>query len=212
MLLFKDDATGANGVFDPGANQVGLSIKGKGKAGLTLTDFFFKKVNEKGYPTHFIDCDLKKAQMTVRPAVMFGSMFGNGLEVIVRYRAFGSFIRRYGQYVSEGFSFDTPLIEITLKDDDRGDPLITREALIALDILAEDEYDTLIELSTKISDVIRDEYAKKDLELLDIKLEFGRDQENGEILLIDEISGDVMRVFRDGVPVSPIELTRIMTT
>ena len=36
--------------------------------------------------------------MTVKPA----TMFGNGLEVICRYLAVGSFIRRYGMYAKEG--------------------------------------------------------------------------------------------------------------
>jgi phosphoribosylaminoimidazole-succinocarboxamide synthase len=209
MLLFKDAATGLNGVFDPGANQVGLSIKGKGKAGLKLTDFFFNRINEAGYPTHYISCDLEKAQMIVRPAVMFGAMFGNGIEVICRYKAYGSYVRRYGQYVNEGERLNT-LVEITLKDDERGDPLITRDSLIALDILTEDEYDTLVELTKKIVGVIRNQLAQKELELLDIKLEFGRDH-NNQIMLIDEVSGDVMRVLRDGKSVSPLELTKIMT-
>jgi len=209
MLLFKDAATGVNGVFDPGANQVGLTIEGKGKAGLKLTDFFFKKINEAGYPTHFISCDVERAQMVVKPAMMFGAMFGNGIEVICRYKAFGSFIRRYGQYVEEGTPLDA-LVEITLKDDERGDPLITKDALIALNIMTEDEYYELVNLTKRIVSVIKNLYAEKGLELLDIKLEFGRDQ-NNQIMLIDEVSGDVMRVCKDGKSVCPLELTEIMT-
>jgi len=70
MLQFKDDACGKDGRFDPGENQVGLRIDGKGRAGLQLSDFFFKAINAAGYPTHFIGCDIDKAQMTVRPAVI----------------------------------------------------------------------------------------------------------------------------------------------
>ena len=87
LLQFKDDACGENGVFDPGANQTIGEIKGKGKAVLQLSDFFFKKINAAGFPTHFVDCDIDKAQMTVKPA----TMFGKGIEVVCRYCAMGSF-------------------------------------------------------------------------------------------------------------------------
>ncbi|MCL2019676.1 MAG: phosphoribosylaminoimidazolesuccinocarboxamide synthase [Oscillospiraceae bacterium] len=206
LLKFKDDACGENGVFDPGANQIIGSIEGKGKAGLKLTDFFFKRINAAGYPTHFVSCDTEKAEMTVKPA----TIFGRGVEVICRYKAVGSFVRRYGQYVSGGEPLDS-LVEITLKDDERGDPLITRDALAMLNILTGDEHDTLVDLVKKISGVIKSALAEKDLELIDLKLEFGRDKD-GKIMLVDEVSGDIMRVFdKNGNSVPPIELERIVT-
>ena len=80
VLKFKDDVTGTDGVFDPGANTVGLSIEGAGRAGLRLTKFFFEKINEAGLPTHYLDADIEQATMTVKPA----KMFGQGVEVILR--------------------------------------------------------------------------------------------------------------------------------
>jgi phosphoribosylaminoimidazole-succinocarboxamide synthase len=183
-----------------------LVIDGKGKAGLRLSKYFFEKINEAGYPTHFIDCDLEKAEMTVIPAVMFG----DGVEVICRYKAFGSFVRRYGRYITEGTVFEQPLVEVTLKDDERGDPLVSREIAAALGVVTKDEYRTLKELTRNICGVIKDELAQKGLELIDIKLEFGRDS-NGKIMLVDEVSGDIMRVFKDGKSVDPIELTKTAT-
>src|SRR5690606_21031322 len=97
LLQFKDDVTGVDGVFDPGANTVGLKITGAGRAGLRLSKFFFELLREKGIPTHYIDADLEKATMTVKPA----TLFGNGLEVICRCRAVGSFLRRHGMYAQE---------------------------------------------------------------------------------------------------------------
>jgi phosphoribosylaminoimidazole-succinocarboxamide synthase len=206
MLVFKDDACGEDGVFDPGANQIIGEIAGKGKAGLKLTDFFFKKINQAGYPTHFINCDVEKAQMTVRPA----TVFGKGLEVICRYKAYGSFVRRYGDFIQEGAPLDA-LMEVTLKDDKRGDPSVTREILAAIGVLPESDFDILVELGRNICGVVKRECAIKGLELVDIKLEFGRDK-NGKIILIDEVSGDIMRVFKDSKPVSNIEFTEIMTS
>lgn len=78
LLKFKDDVTGENGKFDPGANTVGLSIEGMGKIGIQLTEYFFKKIEDAGIATHFVEADVENSTMTVKPATTFGS----GLEVI----------------------------------------------------------------------------------------------------------------------------------
>lgn len=127
LLKFKDDVTGENGVFDPGANTVGLTIDGAGLAGLRLTTFFYEKLNEMGVPTHFVSSNIDEATMTVKPA----TVFGKGLEVICRFRAVGSFLKRYGAYVEEGQPLDA-FVEVTIKDDDRLDPPISEDALAQL--------------------------------------------------------------------------------
>ncbi|MFC5466537.1 phosphoribosylaminoimidazolesuccinocarboxamide synthase [Lederbergia graminis] len=205
LLKFKDDVTGEDGVFDPGANTVGLQIEGAGQAGLRLTKYFFEILQEKGIPTHFVDANIENAEMTVRPA----NVFGKGLEVICRYRAVGSFLRRYGAYAEEGQALDG-FVEVTLKDDERQDPPISAEALHMLGILTLNEYDELKNLTRKISDVVKTELAKKGIELYDIKLEFGRDAEDNSILLIDEISGGNMRAYKDGEYIEPLELEKLM--
>lgn len=205
LLKFKDDVTGEDGVFDPGANTVGLTIEGVGKAGLRLTKFFFEKLNEMGIPTHYVDADIENATMTVKPA----KMFGKGVEVICRYRAVGSFIRRYGMYAEVGQTLDA-YVEVTLKDDERNDPLINEDALDALGILTKEEYNILKDLTKKISNVIKEELAKKGMELYDIKLEFGRIGEDGHIALIDEISGGNMRAYKEGSYIEPLQLEVLM--
>jgi len=205
LLQFKDDVTGENGVFDPGANTVGLTMEGAGRAGLRLTKHFFEILKEKGIPTHYIDANIEEATMTVKPA----TVFGKGLEVICRYRAVGSFLRRYGMYAEEGQPLDA-FVEVTLKDDARQDPPISDEALDMLEILTKDEYTVLKDLTKKIGQVVKDELAKKGIELYDIKFEFGRDKENQQILLIDEISGGNMRAYKDGQYIEPLELEKLM--
>ena len=205
LLKFKDDVTGENGVFDPGANQVGLTMEGSGKAALQLTKFFFEKIKEQGIPTHYIDANPDELTMKVQKA----TPFGKGLEVICRYRAVGSFLRRYGLYAQEGQPLDA-LVEVTLKDDSRNDPLITDDALDMLGILSKEEYGHLRDLTKKIANIVKEELAKKGLELYDIKFEFGRVGEDQHIALIDEISGGNMRAYKDGSPVSPLELEKIM--
>ncbi|MGP1530526.1 MAG: phosphoribosylaminoimidazolesuccinocarboxamide synthase [Treponema sp.] len=205
VLKFKDDVTGENGVFDPGANTVGLSIEGVGKEGLKITRFFFEILKSKEIKTHYIDSNIDENTMTVLPA----QVFGKGLEVICRFKAVGSFVRRYGAYVSGGEDLDT-YVEFTLKDDGRGDPLITKDALIMLGILSETEYEQIVALTKKICTVIKDVLHKKGLTLYDIKLEFGRIE--GEVVLIDEISGGNMRVYNGTQTVAPTELYSFLCT
>lgn len=205
LLKFKDDVTGENGVFDPGANTVGLTIEGAGLAGLRLTSYFYSRLNEKGIPTHLIEADFDEATLKVKPA----TVFGKGLEVICRFKAVGSFLRRYGAYAKEGQDLDS-FVEVTIKDDERGDPPISADALSMLNLLSHEEYEILKERTIEISKFVRDELAKKGLTLYDIKLEFGRDVKTGEILLIDEISGGNMRAYKGDSYIEPLELEKIM--
>src|SRR5690625_2559007 len=88
-LQFKDDVTGEDGVFDPGADTVGLTIEGAGKSALRMTTYFFEKLAEENINTHFIKTNLDDNALYVKDA----EMFGDGLEFICRYRAVGSFFR-----------------------------------------------------------------------------------------------------------------------
>lgn len=207
VLKFKDDVTGTEGTFDPGADTVGLTMDGAGQAALKLSTFFFEKLNEQGYSTHFISANIAEKTMTVKKV----EMLGDGLEFICRFKAIGSFYARYKSLCEKEQDLDA-LVEITIKDDDKGDPLITADTLIALDIVTEDEYLSLKKQTQAISLYIKETFQKKGLELYDLKLEFGRDQETSELLLIDEISGGNMRVFKNNESISPITLAEIICT
>src|SRR5690606_25623356 len=203
LLKFKDDVTGTDGVFDPGANTVGLTIDGAGKSGLRMTKHFFELLGDNNVTTHYVSANLDEVSMVVKAA----DMFGKGLEVICRYRAVGSFYRRYAAYCEEGQELDA-LIEVTIKDDERGDPTISEDTLATLGILSKDSYQEVKALTKKICDLIKRELAKKSLDRYDIKLEFGKDKTTGEIMLIDEISGGNMRVYKDGVYTAPLDLEK----
>ena len=204
LLKFKDDVTGKDGVFDPGANEVGLTMEGSGRAALSLTVFFFERLKEKGIPTHFISADIDEKAMEVKP----GNMFGKGLEFICRYKAVGSFLRRYGLYAEEGQDLDG-FVEVTLKDDAAGDPPITKDGLVILGILTAEEYDTLKRLTREISDEVKAVLNEKGIDLYDIKLEFGRD-DDGKIMLVDEISGGNMRAYKGDEYVEPLKLPGLL--
>lgn len=205
-LHFKDDVTGTDGKFDPGADTVGLSIAGAGRAALRVTTYFFEKVHKKNIPTHFIKADLHKNALFVKDA----TMFGHGLEFICRYRAVGSFYKRYGAYCKEGEPLDG-FVEVTIKDDERNDPPITKDALTMLGIITEEEYDELKQLTYKIASIVKEELLSKGLHLYDIKFEFGRDKKTNAIMLIDEISGGNMRVFdENNREIDPLSLEEIL--
>ncbi|MBD1434126.1 phosphoribosylaminoimidazolesuccinocarboxamide synthase [Sphingobacterium sp. DN00404] len=203
LLKFKDDVTGENGVFDPGANTVGLTIDGAGRSGLKMTKYFFELLNSLQIPTHYISADIDDVSIVVKNA----QVLGKGLEVICRYKAVGSFYRRYAAYCQEAQDLDR-FVEVTIKDDERGDPVISQDALAILDILSKEQYDELADLTRKICDIVKAELAKKGLELYDIKLEFGYDVSNNQLLLIDEISGGNMRVYKNGVYIAPLDLEK----
>lgn len=205
LLQFKDDVTGEDGKFDPGSDKVGLTMDGAGRAGLQVTKYFFEMLKDEGIPTHYLDANLNKATMTVKRA----EMFGEGIEVICRYRAVGSFFQRYGKYVEAGQPLEG-FIEFTLKDDERGDPPINKDALIMLGIMLEDEYEQLKKLTTKIAEIVKNTLAERSIELYDIKLEFGKVGKSRDIVLIDEISGGNMRAYKGNQFIKPLELPKLL--
>ena len=141
--------------------------------------------------------------MEVLPA----KVFGHGLEVICRYKAVGSFFRRYGEYIEEGA--DLPAyVETTFKDDAKGDPLVTKDALVALNVMSERQYDDIKEMTQKITKIVADDLAEKGLVLYDIKFEYGYDAD-GNVMLIDEIASGNMRVYKDGKYIDPMTLSKL---
>ena len=203
LLKFKDDCTGKDGVFDPGENSVGLTIDGVGDVNLRMSIYFFEKVNAAGIKTHYVNANLEDTTMEVLPA----KVFGHGLEVICRHKAVGSFIRRYGDYIEEGS--DLPAyVEMTFKNDAKGDPLVIKDALVALGVMTEKQYDDIKVMTQQITQIVADDLKEKGLVLYDIKFEFGYDPE-GNVMLIDEIASGNMRVYKDGKYIDPMTLSEL---
>ena len=203
LLLFKDDCTGKDGVFDPGENAVGLTIEGVGDVNLRMSIYYFEKINAAGIRTHYVSADLNNTTMEVLPA----KVFGQGLEVICRRKAVGSFFRRYNQYCAEGQ--DLPYyVETTFKNDALGDPLVTKDGLVDLGVMSAEQYDSLKAQTQAITKIVADDLASKGLELYDIKFEFGYDAE-GNVMLIDEVASGNMRVYKDGEYIDPMTLNKL---
>ena len=139
--------------------------------------------------------------------VLPAKVFGKGLEVICRYKAVGSFLRRYGDYVESGA--DLPAyVEMTFKNDEKGDPLVTKDGLIVLGVMTAEQYDEIKDMTQKITRIVADEMEARGMELYDIKFEYGYDAD-GKVMLIDEIASGNMRVYTNGEYIDPLTLSAL---
>lgn len=203
-LKFKNTVTGhIGGEKDPGGNSVVGEVEGVALNALKVTIYYFELLKQRGIPSHYIKGNLANAELTVKAAKTFGS----GLEFICRFVACGSFIRRYGQYIKEGAVLPD-VFEVTLKDDERNDPPITRDSLAAVGLMTAAQYDEAEKLTKIICNIVKDDLAAKGMKLYDIKLEFGII--DGKVTLIDEISGGNMRVYKDGKKLDYDELSELI--
>jgi phosphoribosylaminoimidazole-succinocarboxamide synthase len=184
VMEFRDDIT----AFDGGKKAV---MKGKGSYNCCVSAFFFQMLEERGIPTHFIRM-LDGNNLLVRALSMIP------LEVIIRNIAAGSLIRNLP--FTEGQKLDPPVIVIDLKDDSRHDPMLNDDLILALDIVTEEELRTIKEMALHINEIVQEFLSKKEIILVDFKLEFGRTE--GGIVVGDEISMDSMRLWDAGTHLS----------
>ena len=201
-LLFKDTATGENGMFDPGYNTVGGSVEGKGRIGLRISKYFFEIMEKNGIPTHYLGADIDNCLMQVRKLTV------PKLEFVLRYYTAGSMCRRFT--LPEGVPFDPPYKEVTLKDDEQGDPLITERLCLMKNMLRPGMYDEGLCLVEKVGEVLKRELAAMDLKLIDFKIEIGFD-EAGKVYVVDEITPDIWRVKdKDGNIPNQIDCAKLI--
>lgn len=178
LTYFKDDATAFN------AQKRG-TIQGKGEFNCAISTHLFKLMQANGIKTHFID-RLSATEMRVKSVKIIP------LEVVVRNIAAGSLCQQTG--LKLGTILTPPLVEFYLKNDELGDPLLTLDRLRALDLATPDQVDQLINLVSRINQVLIQFFDQCGITLVDFKLEFGIDR-SGEILLADEISPDTCRLW-----------------
>ena len=204
LLRFKDTVTGhKTGESDPGGNSVVGSIDGVGTGALKMSVYYFNQINNIGIPTHYVSADFCNNEMVVRPA----EYFGKGLEFVIRYKAAGSFVRRFGLYSKEG-DILPKVFEVTLKDDEHDDPPVTKEILMSLNLMTHSQYDETHDKTVRVCDLIYEDLKNRGLELIDIKVEFGL--VDGKVALIDEISSGNMRVYKDGKKLDYLTLSGLI--
>ena len=174
---YKDDATAFN------AQKRG-TIGGKGRTNATMSAAVFAYLESKGVPTHFVeqvdDESLKTKKLEMLP-----------VEVVVRNVAAGSLAKRIGY--EEGTPLKAPIVELYLKDDELGDPLLNRHHFRELGV-ADEDLDFCEELGLKVNEVLAPYFDEKGVVLVDFKIELGRDAD-GRLMLADEISPDTCRFW-----------------
>lgn len=177
IVDYKDDATAFNG-------QKKGQIAGKGVVNNTMSNIVFQMLSEHGIPTHFVK-QISERETLVKAVEILP------LEVIVRNVSAGSFAKRYG--VCEGILFNEPTFEVSYKNDDLGDPLMCEDHAVALGLATKKEIALLRDYALRINEMLKEFFLKRDLKLIDFKIEFGKCQ--GEIILADEISPDTCRLW-----------------
>jgi phosphoribosylaminoimidazole-succinocarboxamide synthase len=174
---YKDDATAFN------AKKRG-SWEGKGKTNATMSAALFEYLETQGVPTHFVE-QVDDESITTKKLEMLP------VEVIVRNIAAGSLARLLG--FEEGRKLKAPIVELCYKDDDLDDPMLNwyhfRELGVADEDLAFCE-----ELGLRVNEILVPFFDEKGVTLVDFKIEVGRD-ENGNLMLADEISPDTCRFW-----------------
>ena len=178
IVSYKDDATAFNGLKKG-------TISGKGAINNRVTNYLMQMLEKNGIPTHFVK-ELSDRETVVKRVKIVP------LEVIVRNIAAGSFSKRFG--VKEGTTLLSPTLEFCLKDDALGDPMVNEFHILACGWATREELDKITEYTFKINNILKDFFAKINIELVDFKLEFGKTS-SGEIVLADEISPDTCRFW-----------------
>ena len=178
ISVYKDQATMLNGARKE-------TIKGKGVLNNQISSLIFTKLNEAGIATHFVKQLSENDQFNKKVDII-------PLEVVLRNVTAGSFSKRFG--VEEGIQLETPIVEFYYKNDDLDDPFINDEHVKFLGI-ASDEGIAYIKAETRrINELLKDWFNQIGLQLIDFKLEFGKDKD-GHIILADEFSPDNCRLW-----------------
>ena len=176
---FKDDATAFN-------NQKKATIDGKGILNNRISEYILSNLNEVGIKNHLVKRINMREQLVKSVEII-------PIEFVVRNIATGSLTNRLG--IEEGTVLDYPLIEYCLKNDDLGDPLVSREHILSFNWMNIMELELINDQCKRINDFLQGMFRGVGIKLVDFKLEFGRSGQDNEIILADEISPDTCRLW-----------------
>tara|TARA_B100000287_G_scaffold140898_1_gene132712 strand:+ start:59 stop:838 length:780 start_codon:yes stop_codon:yes gene_type:complete len=176
---FKDDATAFN-------NQKKATIDGKGILNNRISEYILQNLNQVGIKNHLVKRINMREQL-----IKFVEIIP--IEFIVRNIATGSLTKRLG--IEDGTVLNRPLIEYCLKNDELGDPLISREHILTFDWLKIIELDWITEECRRINDFLQGLFRAVGIKLVDFKVEFGKSSQDNSIILADEISPDTCRLW-----------------
>lgn len=177
---FKDDAT----AFD--ATKRGTII-GKGVVNNKVSAKLFELLESKGVETHFVKLLNDREMLVKRLEILL-------IEVTVRNVVAGGMAKLLG--LEEGIVLKEPVLEYHYKSDPLHDPLINEYHIKALGLANDNELRIISKRTFEINNILKDFFAKRDIDLVDFKIEFGRHKD--KVLLGDEISPDTCRLWEKG--------------
>ncbi len=178
ITYFKDDATAFN------AQKKG-QIANKGVINCKVTTYLYGLLEKQGVDTHLIETVSDREMRVKRVDII-------PLEVVVRNIAAGSLCKQTG--IPLGTTLEPPLIEFYYKNDQLGDPLLTRDRIAAMQLTTADQLDRLTAKAQIVNQVLSQFFVSCNITLVDFKLEFGLNA-SGSLLLADEISPDTCRLW-----------------
>lgn len=178
VLSYKNDATAFNG-------EKKANFAGKGRYNNLISANVFEFLHDNGIQSHFKKTLSDTEQLVERSTII-------PLEVVVRNVAAGSIVRRLG--IKEKTVFEPPLVELYYKDDELGDPIINDAHAMWLTDATEQELTQIKAMALQVNRKLKQFFQSIQLQLVDFKLEFGRNR-SGEIILSDEISPDTCRLW-----------------
>ena len=178
IIEFKDDATAFNALKK-------AQFKGKGELNCLITSKIFEFLIKNGIPTHFIGLSNKNSIVAQKIKII-------PLEIVLRNKASGSLCKQ--TTIKPGTSLKEPLIDIYLKNDELNDPLLTKDRIKLLNIISNEDLELIEKFTLSINQILKDFFLNINLDLIDFKLEFGKNN-HGEIVLADEFSPDNCRLW-----------------
>ena len=180
---FKDDATAFNALKK-------ANIEGKGVLNNRISEYLLNSLSQCGISTHPVKRLNMREQLIKKAEIV-------PIEFVVRNISTGSLCKRLG--ISEGTVLEKPLLEYYLKDDQLGDPIISKEHIYAFEWATEKEMTTIDGMSLRINDLLQGVFRGVGIKLVDFKIEYGRvwnaNKETNDIILVDEISPDTCRLW-----------------
>lgn len=178
IMYYKDSATAFNGLKKENLNSKGIYNN-------KISTLIYNYLEKNGVKTHWLKTLNEREQLCEKVNIY-------PLEVIVRNISTGSFTKRLG--VKEGIEFKNPVFEMSYKNDELNDPLINEDHALALNICSKEELELIKSKALLINELMKKLFLKCNLILVDFKIEFGKNN-NGEIVLADEISPDSTRLW-----------------
>ncbi len=178
IVEFKDDATAFNG-------QKKGEINKKGVLNNEISIIFFDLLAKHQIPHHQIKRISAKEVLVEKLEII-------PVEVVMRNKVAGSLAERIG--LKEGTMLKKPILEFYYKNDELGDPMINQFHIDSLELATVDELEEMSWLAFQINEILYDFLQEKEIDLIDFKLEFGKNKA-GKVILGDEISPDTCRFW-----------------